>query len=196
LIKVEKLQGTYLNDILDQPQALRDTVKALTASSEIEAVSDQLRTGRLDRVVLTGMGGSYQILHPLHLRLTSGGFNSIMVETSELVHSMPQLLDRRNVVIAVSQSGSSAETVRLMDRQGPLSIGVTNTPSPPLSTRSQITLLTRAGEEGGVACKTAVALLAALHWLEEQQTKGDHRSARQTLETVAPAVEAYLIRWR
>jgi glucosamine--fructose-6-phosphate aminotransferase (isomerizing) len=196
LIKIEKLQGTYLNDILDQPQALRDTVEALAALSELESVREKLRASHLDRVILTGMGGSYQILHPLHLRLTSGGFNSIMVETSELIHSMPQLLNQRNVVIAASQSGSSAETVRLMDRQGPFYIGVSNTPSSPLATRSQITLLTKAGEEGGVACKTAVALLTALYWLEKQLTKGDLGAARQALETIAPAAEAYLVRWR
>ena len=162
---MEKLQGTYLSDILDQPQALRDTVEALTASSELASVGEKLREGRFDRIILTGMGGSYQILHPLHLRLTHGGFNAIMVETSELIHSMPQVLNQRNLVIAVSQSGSSAETVRLMDRKGPFYIGVTNTPSSPLAARCQITLLTKAGEEGGVACKTAVALLTALYWL-------------------------------
>lgn len=196
LIEVEKIQGTYFRDIFAQPQALRDTVGALSEVSELESVREDLRAGRLDRVVLTGMGGSYQILHPLHLRLISSGFNSIMVETSELVHSMPQLLHPRNVVIVVSQSGSSAETVRLMDRQEPFYIGVTNTRSSPLAVRSQITLLTEAGEEGGVACKTAVTSLGALYWLGEQLTNGDLGVARQALETVAPAVEAYLTQWR
>lgn len=196
MVNVEKLQGTYLKDILDQPQALRDTIEALIVVPELESVGERLRSGHLDRVVLTGMGGSYQILHPLHLRLTSCGFDSIMIETSELIHSVPQLLNERNVVIAVSQSGSSAETVRLTDRQGPFYIGVSNTPSSPLATRSQVALLTKAGEEGGVACKTAVTLLAALYWLDQHLTKGDLQAAHQALETIAPVVEAYLIRWR
>jgi glucosamine--fructose-6-phosphate aminotransferase (isomerizing) len=146
LITPEKIQGTYFTDILDQPRALRDTVAGLVPLPELEAVREDLRTRRLHRVVLTGMGGSYQILHPLHLHLIACGFDSIMVETSELLHSMPQLLHSQNVVIVVSQSGASAETVRLMDRQGPLYIGVSNTPESPLATRSGITLLTRAGD--------------------------------------------------
>lgn len=194
MINVEKLQGIYFKNIFEQPQALRDTIESLTAVSELESVKES-RKGVLDRVVLTGMGGSYQILHPLHLRLIGSGFNSIMVETSELVHSMPQLIHPRNVVIAVSQSGSSAETVRLLDQRGPFYIGVTNTRSSPLAVRSQITLLTKAGEEGGVACKTAVTLLAALYWLGEQFTNGDINATRQVLQTVAPAVESYLTRW-
>jgi glucosamine--fructose-6-phosphate aminotransferase (isomerizing) len=119
-----------------------------------------------------------------------------MVETSELLHSMPQLLHSQNVVVVVSQSGASAETVRLMERQGPLYIGVSNTPASPLATRSRITVLTRAGEEGGVSCKTAVTSLAALYWLGEHLTQGDPGTARQVLETAAPVAEAYLSQWR
>jgi glucosamine--fructose-6-phosphate aminotransferase (isomerizing) len=195
LIAPEIVQGTYLEDILDQPRALRDTVAGLVPLPELEGVREKLRCGRLQRVVLTGMGGSYQILHPLHLHLIDCGFDSIMAETSELLHSMPRLLHPENAVIVVSQSGASAETVRLMDRQGPLYIGVSNTPESPLATRSPITVLTRAGEEGGVSCKTAVASLAALYWLGEQLTGGDTGAAREVLNTAAPAVQEYLSNW-
>lgn len=196
MIQIEKLQGIYFRDILDQPQALRDTVEILTPIPELQAIRENLQAGRLQRVILTGMGGSYQILHPLHLSLTRSGFDSIMVETSELLYSSPQLLDERNVIVAVSQSGASAEIVRLMERQGPLYIGVSNTPSSVLATQSQVTLLTKAGEEGGVACKTAVALLTALYWLGEQLTGGDLAAARQVLASVPAAAEMYLKRWR
>ena len=133
MITIERIQGTYWSDILEQPCALRDTAAGLTPMSELEAVRENLVAGRLRRVVLTGMGGSYQILHPLHLRLTSYGIDSIMAETSELLYSMPALIDTRNVIIAVSQSGASAETVRLLNRRGPLYIGISNTPSSPLA---------------------------------------------------------------
>lgn len=196
MIQIEKLQGIYFRDIFDQPRALRDTVEILAPIPELQAVRENLRTGRLHRVVLTGMGGSYQILHPLHLCLTSSGFDSIMVETSELLYSSPDLLDARNVVIVVSQSGASAEIVRLMERQGPLYVGVTNTPSSALATGAQVTLLTKAGEEGGVACKTAVALLTALYWMGEQLTGRDLAAAREVLKSIPPAAETYLERWR
>ena len=192
LIDFDKIRGAYYRDILDQPEALRHTVESLRPTPELEMVREGLQSRRLRRVVLTGMGGSYHMLHPLHLRLIACGLDSIMVETSELLHSMPELLQAHNVVIAVSQSGSSAEIVRLMERQVPLFIGVSNTPASPLATRSKITILTKAGEEGGVSCKTAVTSLAALYWLGEQLTRGDTPSARKILETAAPAAEAYL----
>lgn len=196
MITVEKIQGNYWSDILNQPRALRDTVAGLGPLSELESVRENLLAGRLRRIVLTGMGGSYQILHPLHLRLIDGGFDSIMVETSELLYSLPALLNPRNVIIAVSQSGASAETVSLLNRKGPLYIGVSNTPASPLTTRADVTVLTSAGEEGGVACKTAVTSLAALYWVGQHLLQGDLKAARQVLETTAPAAEAYLSLWR
>lgn len=195
MIALENLQGTYFADILDQPRAIRDTVAGLVPLPEVEAVRANLRSGRLHRVVLTGMGGSYQILHPLHLRLTRCGLDSIMVETSELLHSAPELLSPRNVIIVVSQSGASAEIVRLVEQQGPLYLAVSNTPGSPLAARSHVTVLTRAGVEGGVSCKTAVTSLSALYWLGEHLSEGDLGSARQALDGVAPAAEAYLSRW-
>ncbi len=196
MIAEEKLQGIYFRDIFEQPRALRDTVASLTVLPEIHVIREKLRSGELDRIILTGMGGSYQILHPLHIQLTQSGFNCIMVETSELLYSLPQLIHPRNVIVTVSQSGSSAEIVRLLEHKGPLYIGVTNTPSSPLSLHSSITLMTQAGEEGGVACKTAVSLLATLYWLGEHFTDGDLDQARKSLETAAPAVESYLENWQ
>ncbi|HYO83837.1 MAG TPA: SIS domain-containing protein [Bryobacteraceae bacterium] len=196
VIAFEKVQGAYCSDILDQPRALRDTVAGFSPITDIGAIRDSLKTRRLRRVVLTGMGGSYQLLHPLHLRLISCGFDSIMAETSELLHSMPDLLQPENVIIAVSQSGASAEVVRLLEGQGPFYIGVTNTPASPLAQGSQLAVLTSAGEEGGVACKTAVASVAALYWLAQHLTGEDPGVARAVLETAAPAAEEYLSRWR
>ena len=51
-----------------------------------------------------------------------------MLETSELIHSYPHLLAPSTLVIAVSQSGNSVETVRLMELNARKAtvIGVTN----------------------------------------------------------------------
>ena len=155
MVNFDRLSGTYLNNVLEQPRAVRDTITGLTHLPELDGLIQHIRLGRFRRVVLTGMGGSYHLLHPLHLDLTAGGFPSIMAETSELIHYMTSLLSSDTVVIAVSQSGASAEIVRLVERQEPYLVGISNTPGSPLVERSRLAILTRAGEEGGVACKTA-----------------------------------------
>src|SRR5437870_5256920 len=89
---------------------------------------------------------SFPTLHPLHLGLTNHGLTAIMVETSELVHYKSRLFDPKTLIVAVSQSGQSAEVVRLLEiNRGKSSvIAITNTPGSPLAARADATILTQA----------------------------------------------------
>ena len=68
------------------------------------------------------MGGSYHALYPLYLQLVNCGRPALLVETSELLGSMAGILDPDTLLIAASQSGRSAETVRLACPHAPLRI--------------------------------------------------------------------------
>src|SRR5579859_2219638 len=109
------IEGEYLHDLLQQPQALENTLASLNTSKPLLRVAQRLKRGRFQRVVLTGMGSSFHALHPLNLELIRGGFTALRVETSELVHYERRLFDPKTLIIAVSQSGESAEMVRLVE---------------------------------------------------------------------------------
>jgi glucosamine--fructose-6-phosphate aminotransferase (isomerizing) len=187
----------YLRDILDQPAAIRDTLATLSDSRSLVSFAERLASGDLRRVVLTGMGASYYALHPLTLTLMAGGFSAHMIETSELVHYASALIEPRTLLIAVSQSGRSAETVQLLERahvQAPL-IGVTNTLDSPLALQSDALLLTRAGDEYSVSSKTYLAALAALAWLGDTLTGHDPLSTQVALDRAPDAMAQYLTHW-
>ena len=192
------IEGPYCRDILDQPRALRETVAGLATESGMDVIASKLRAGQFDRVVLTGMGSSYHALHPLNLTLGELSYTPVMVETSELVHYQTHLLTPRTLVIAVSQSGRSVEITRLLEsnRTQHTVIGVTNYSDSPLATASNSVVLTRAGEEFSVSCKTYVSTLVALHWLASIFAGADLNATRRELEAVVPAVEGYLRDWR
>src|SRR5437879_10000734 len=80
------IEGEYLRDILEQPQALAQTLEMLGTSKVLDHFAARLQKGKFHRVVLTGMGSSFHALHPLNLDLVAEGFTVIMVETSELIH--------------------------------------------------------------------------------------------------------------
>lgn len=191
-------EGPYLRDILDEPRALLDTLAGLGESPALEKLAAELERGAYQRIVLTGMGGSFYVLHPLNLQLVSQGFTSFMVETSELIHSMPRLLDSRTLLIALSQSGRTAEILRMLDwgQDHPRTIGITNTPDSPLALRSDVAVLMHAGEEFSVSCKTSVASLGALQWVGDSLSRQDLRQTRGDLEQAALAAEHYLASWR
>jgi glucosamine--fructose-6-phosphate aminotransferase (isomerizing) len=192
------VEGPYLRDILDQPRALTDTLRALRVSAPLARLARRLAAGRFPRVVLTGMGSSFHVLHPLHLEFVERGLGAVMVETSELIHHQKRLLDPGALIVAVSQSGRSAEMVRLlqMDRGHSPVIAVTNTAGSPLARGADAAILTKAGREFSVSCKTYTSALLALDWLGGVLCGGDLRPRLEALEQAAPAVSAYLAGWQ
>jgi glucosamine--fructose-6-phosphate aminotransferase (isomerizing) len=190
------LEGAYLRDLLAQPQAVADTVAALRTLAPLPA-----RALACERIVLTGMGSSLHAQHPLQLRLNRAGRTALMVETAELVHAQPALLDARTLVIAVSQSGRSAETVQLLNlidtlSSRPVVIGVTNTADSPLATRPDFVVPLRAGPEFSVSCKTYLSTLVALEWLGGALCGDPIGEILAELELAAPSVANYLADWR
>ena len=192
------IEGAYLRDILNQPQALQNTFAALSTSTELDALADQLNNGKFQRIVLTGMGSSFHALHPLNLQLISHGFTAVMVETSELVHYKTRFFDPPTLIVAVSQSGESAEMVRLaaVNHKRSAVIAVSNTPESALARHASAVVLTQAGAEFSVSCKTYVTALMALKWLGDILCLRDDKYTRRELKHAAPAVAAYLADWR
>jgi glucosamine--fructose-6-phosphate aminotransferase (isomerizing) len=192
------IEGEYLRDLLHQPQALENTLATLETSKPLQDVAARLNQGKFHRVVLTGMGSSFHALHPLNLELISRGFTSLMVETSELVHYKNRFFDPKTLIIAVSQSGRSAEMVRLVQTNHKRCsvIAVTNTPGSPLAKHANVTVLTQAGSEFSVSCKTYVTALMALQWLGDVLCERDLRRARRELKHACPAAASYLADWK
>ena len=191
------IEGQYFQDLMAQPAALETTVAWLREAGRWEQVQRQLGSRGWGRIVLTGMGSSYHSLQPLYGSLIAGGLNPVMMETSELIHYGLPLCDEHALIIAVSQSGASAETLRLLGlpRRSAV-LGVTNTANSPLARRADLSLLVQAGTEFSVSCKTYVGSLLCLQWLAGIFAGADET---QTLRRIAPAAELaqrYLQDWR
>lgn len=192
------IEGEYLRDILEQPRALDETLAGLEVSKTLHQLAVRLQEGKFKTVVLTGMGSSFHALHPLHIELINYGLTAMMVETSELLYYRNRLFDAKTLIVAVSQSGQSAEVVRLLEiNRGKSSvIAITNTPHSPLAERADATILTQAGKEFSVSCKTYVTALMALQWLGDVVCERDLRRTRQELKAACPAVRDYLASWK
>jgi len=197
------VEGQYLADILDQPRALESTLENLEIPKALGPVVAGLREGKIKRLVLTGMGASFHALHPLFLRLNQYGYTASEVETSELVYSLQSWLNQDTLIIAVSQSGQSAEIVRLLGenrqreiKHRALILGVTNGTESTLALGSDFTILSTAGKEFSVSCKTYVTALMALHTLGESFCGSDPIRTREELAQTVSAVASYLREWK
>lgn len=145
----------FLTDLLDTPARLG----ALGGSSFDWPGADEVR-----RVVLTGMGSSYFAARSIATRLRAAGL-TVIAERSSVVTTWPAAKDL--LVVGISASGSSVETLELMAQHHGVSrtIALTNTANSPITEIADTTVDLAAGVElGGVACRsyhhTLVALLA------------------------------------
>jgi glucosamine--fructose-6-phosphate aminotransferase (isomerizing) len=193
------IEGPYFRDVLDQPRALRETHRRLVAPPALADIAARLGGGEFRLVVLAGMGSSCHGLAPLHLRLLDAGLAPAIVEASELLHYQDRLLADDTLLVLASQSGRSAEVLRLLETarsRGVTTVGVTNTLGSPLAEAAEACLLTHAGEEATVSCKTYLAAQMALAFLGEALAGGDTSAALDALEPTIAATEAYVAAWR
>jgi len=191
------LEGGYLRDLLDEPRVLEQTFAGLQASVALASLARDLARGKFRKVVLTGMGGSFYALQPLFFSLNRSGCITLLVETSELIHSMPEAIDANTLLIVLSQSGRSVEMLRLLDMRGSAPVlAVTNHADADLAKRADAVVLTRAGDEFSVSSKTYVTSLLALQWLRSVLCAGERDKTSEELAEAAPAAERYLNDWR
>lgn len=182
---------------MNQPDALQATWSALRDSAALEKTARECGRERFDRIVLTGMGGSFFGLHPLSIELAAAGWTPMMVETSELIHYYPELLDASTLIVAISQSGKSAETIRLLEMTAGRAkvIGVTNWADSPLARQSDLAVMTSAGDEYTVSCKTYVATQMALRTVGAALTGADPGARLQQMRSVPDVFRDYLANW-
>ena len=159
----------FLPEILEQPStmlaAARGVHDQVPALELLRASAEKAR-----HVVLTGMGSSHDVCLAVASVLGSAGVLATTVNTAELVHFRLPTLGPDTLLIAVSQSGRSAELVRLArDRaaNGTRSalVSVTNGLDNELAAEADVALDTCGGDEFGPSSKTYAAscvMLAAL----------------------------------
>jgi glucosamine--fructose-6-phosphate aminotransferase (isomerizing) len=155
----------FYAEIAGQPDALRRAAEGLRDQQEsLRSVAGLVTDGT---VILTGMGGSYAACYPLAAGLADAGTTAVMLGTAELLHFRRGILDASSAVIVVSQSGESAEVVRLAqalgDRDGgPPIVAVTNGTGNTLAGAANVVFDTRAGDETGPSTRTFAAGLVTL----------------------------------
>ncbi len=157
----------YLLEIREQPDALRRAADALTEqTSSLERLGEAARDR--DRPFLSGMGSSFDACYPAVDHLAERGVATVHATSADLLHFRLASITDRSLLVLVSQSGGSAEVVRLAERarantEGtPFVVTVTNGLDNELAARADVALDTRAGAETAPSSKTFAASLVQM----------------------------------
>ncbi len=186
-----KFPDRFIAEIAGQPAAIR---RARAAALDQAGALASIRAR--GHIVFTGMGSSYDACYPIVTALGSAGAAATMLDAAELLHFRLPAVAADTLVVCVSQSGRSAETVRVAEAlagraQRPTVVAITNGASNPLAALADIHLDTRAGEEHGPSTMTFAATLVMLEAVAAElgagAADGAEAAAREAERLVAGA---------
>jgi glutamine---fructose-6-phosphate transaminase (isomerizing) len=188
----------YISDLLAQPAALRNLLTDYSGRT-LDDLAEQLRLGKFDRIIVTGMGSSFNAAYPGVIRLCGQSAPVQFVNAAELLHYLDGMIGNRSLLWMNSQSGRSAEIVHLLDHlrapRPACILGYANDGSSPLALSADLWLNIHAGAESTVSTKTYINTVAANLLGAIQLTSGDLVAAMRDLLAAADAMEAYLGDW-
>lgn len=162
-----------LKEIHEQPQAISDTLlgriddHGMVRLKELQIPDQVLRM--IDKVFVVACGTSYHAAMMAKYAIERWTRLPVEIDIASEFRYRDPVLDGRSLVIGISQSGETIDTlaaVRYAKAQGSVVVGVSNVVDSALAREADAVLYTRAGPEIGVAAtKTFTTQLVAMQLL-------------------------------
>jgi glucosamine--fructose-6-phosphate aminotransferase (isomerizing) len=184
---------SFPDDISQQGAALRALVEHNRAGARLAGA--QLSTvvpARPRSVIFTGMGTSLHVARAVQHSLSEEtGVPVLVVDAGELLHFGLRTVSGNDLVIAISQSGESVETLRVTEalRDHPHLIALTNNPESPMAKLAHLSLDMAAGEEAAISTKTYTNALALVLLLAKALAGRDLAPLQGRLERISEEMD-------
>lgn len=177
-----------LKEIMEQPKVLRDTIGSDINNSKNKSIIDKLDITKFNKIVFTACGSAYNagiVAKYVFERLCR--FPSIEVELASEFRYKDAVIDKKTLVILVSQSGETADTIAAMREaksKGAVTLSIVNVVGSTIAKEADFCLFTAAGPEIAVATTKAFSTqlmllyilavrfavkLGKIDWEEEQK---------------------------
>lgn len=186
-----------LNEILEQPEALRRVYEAYVAKDNpaLDQAAELLR--KSTQVYMTGMATSEYASYPAASLLNCSGIVNFVYDVSELLYYHLPSLQSGSCLVLVSQSGNSAEIIHILEElQGRVPVvGVYNYEDSTLARGATIRLPILAGPQLACGSKTNLASIAVLLLLAEKALGRDLKTAGGQLLSAADSIERSFSGW-
>jgi glucosamine--fructose-6-phosphate aminotransferase (isomerizing) len=189
MIEKKGFKHFMLKEIFEQPQVIRDTLEGRISQGSGKVYLDEIGlsprvTKSIDRVLIIACGTSYHAGLGGKYFIESLAQVPVSVEYASEYRYHDLLLDPRTLVIVISQSGETADSLaalRAIKKAGGLTLAISNVMNSTIPREAERALYTHAGPEIGVAAtKTFSAQLAALALLALYLAQAKGRSDEGT----------------
>lgn len=157
-------QGNYLKKVADHYRG--------AGADTMEKIARLFRDKGMDRVILTGMGSSLYAMDTVLSYLTAHGIPALSYSSFELSRFQFGQINGKTLVIAVSQSGNSAEVIELVEKAKAVTtvVGIYNNESSHLAKLADIGLPILGDKEVSITSKTYEITMLILNILVRHLT--------------------------
>lgn len=197
-----------LKEIYEQPHVVRETLSSRLQDNMDCPKMEDLGISRevldnLDRIYMVACGTAYHAAMVGKYLIERVARVSAVVETASEFRYRDPIIDERTLVIVVSQSGETADTLaalRMSKAAGAKVLGIVNVVGSSISREADYVFYTWAGPEIAVAstkaysCQLAAMYLLAAHFaiLRGKMTAEEFRSLRSELISLPSQIEEIL----
>ena len=163
-----------MKEIHEQPDVIRNTIGTRTSEEQGEVLLEDIginsaRAQSLSRIVITACGTAYYAGLVGKYLLEKASQIPVDVDLASEFRYRDPILDENTLVVAVSQSGETADTLAAIDlakQKGAHTLGIINVKGSTMTRKVDGTLYIHAGPEIGVAStKAYMAMLVAFQLL-------------------------------
>lgn len=186
----------YKTDILFQPEALQRVID-MYDPRVLEGVQDRFASGKLDRVVIMGMGTSYFGSYPAAMHLTAAGIPVFWMDASELVTNFEGMITSKTLLWIISNSGKSIEITRYLAALAnkgtrPYILANLNVTDSPLAREADLVVPIFSGDDLSLATRSLVGTLGVTQLMSLQLAGQALDPKREELQVTREGLTAYL----
>lgn len=174
-----------LKEIHEQPESVKRTI--IMASKQIDDTINLIN--KADYIYIVAAGTSYYASLHGQYAFAKYGIRSRAVIASEFIEEVGPILNRDDIVIGISQSGETADTLRALrfaKERGLKILAVTNVVGSAITRLADKSIIMGAGPEIGVAAtKTFASQVATLDYLVLNLAKSHGFDVNSLLDKIA-----------
>lgn len=187
----------FLQDILRQPQELRQVISLLgdELSASLRKAADSIKRAR--HVYLTGIGASWNAALGAGTLFYHIGCPVYLLDASELLHGSQ--IPAGSVLVILSRSGRSAEIQLLLEKAHSAAanvIGITNFADGTLAQNADISIVLPVTPDHGISVNTYVSLVAGAAALVAAMNETFHAALISNLLHAIEATEKKIPLWQ
>jgi len=157
-----------LKEIMEQPKVLRDTIHSILKNGENKNVLDNICVTQFNKIIITACGSAYNAGVVAKYVFEKLCRLSVEVELASEFRYKDAIIDNKTLVILVSQSGETADTIAAMREaksKGATTLSIVNVVGSTIAKEAGYCFFTAAGPEIAVATTKAFSAQLVLLYL-------------------------------